>query len=97
MPSWARHARFPTACATPISSTCGRIRRIAGAASAGACSKTLRARSTGQHVYLFTDDAHAFYAACGFVARGTGLEKVIGKWLDNESRDAAPRRALGDE
>jgi ribosomal protein S18 acetylase RimI-like enzyme len=50
----------------------------------------LCARLMGQHVYLFTDEAHEFYAACGFVARGTGLERVVGKWLDNGSRSAVP-------
>jgi len=50
----------------------------------------LCARLAGQHVYLFTDEAHDFYAACGFVARGTGLERVVGKWLDNDSRSAVP-------
>jgi predicted GNAT family acetyltransferase len=53
----------------------------------------LCAELSGQHVYLFTDDAHAFYAACGFADRGTGLEKIIGKWLDNESRNAGPGSA----
>jgi ribosomal protein S18 acetylase RimI-like enzyme len=43
----------------------------------------------GQHVYLFTDDQHAFYAACGFTPRGIGLERVVGTWLRNASlRDA---------
>jgi len=37
----------------------------------------------GQHVYLFTDDQPEFYAACGFAPRGTGMERVIGRWLDN--------------
>ncbi len=35
----------------------------------------------GQHVYLFTDDAQPFYAACGFVPRGLGMERVVGQWL----------------
>ena len=39
----------------------------------------------GQHVYLFTDDREDFYAACGYVRRGTGLERVIGTWLRNAS------------
>ena len=39
----------------------------------------------GQHVYLFTDDAPAFYAACGFAPRGTGMERIVGRWLENGS------------
>jgi GNAT superfamily N-acetyltransferase len=38
----------------------------------------------GQHLYLFTDDAEAFYKACGFVPRGVGMERVVGNWLQNE-------------
>jgi predicted GNAT family acetyltransferase len=38
----------------------------------------------GQHVFLFTDDAQAFYAACGFVPRGAGMERIIGRWLHND-------------
>lgn len=37
----------------------------------------------GQHVYLFTDDAPQFYAACGFVPRGAGMERVVGTWLQS--------------
>ena len=40
----------------------------------------------GQHVYLFTDDQEAFYAACGFAPRGVGLEKIVGHWLQNDSK-----------
>jgi predicted GNAT family acetyltransferase len=40
----------------------------------------------GQHVYLFTDDQEAFYAACGFAPRGVGLEKIVGRWLQNDSQ-----------
>jgi len=40
----------------------------------------------GQHVYLFTDDQEAFYAACGFAPRGVGLEKIVGHWLQNHSQ-----------
>jgi GNAT superfamily N-acetyltransferase len=39
----------------------------------------------GQHVYLFTDDAPAFYAACGFAPRGVGMERIIGRWLVSAS------------
>lgn len=38
----------------------------------------------GQHVYLFTDDAVAFYRKLGFIERPSGMEKVIGTWLQNE-------------
>lgn len=37
----------------------------------------------GQHVYLFTDDMQEFYRRIGFVERGTGMEIVVGRWLDN--------------
>jgi ribosomal protein S18 acetylase RimI-like enzyme len=40
----------------------------------------------GQHVYLFTDDQEAFYAACGFASRGAGLEKIVGRWLQNDNK-----------
>ena len=40
----------------------------------------------GQHVYLFTDDQRSFYVSCGFSPRGTGLERIVGRWLDNNSR-----------
>ena len=40
----------------------------------------------GQHVYLFTDDQQRFYAACGFVQRGAGMERVVGRWLQNDIR-----------
>lgn len=38
----------------------------------------------GQHVYLFTDDAVEFYRRAGFVERPTGMEKVIGRWLQHD-------------
>ena len=41
----------------------------------------------GQHVYLFTDDRQDFYLACGFRPRGAGMERVVGSWLRNASRD----------
>jgi hypothetical protein len=40
----------------------------------------------GQHVYLFTDDQEAFYAECGFSPRGVGLERIVGSWLQNDSK-----------
>ncbi|HVE48140.1 MAG TPA: GNAT family N-acetyltransferase [Casimicrobiaceae bacterium] len=40
----------------------------------------------GQHVYLFSDDRVDFYTACGFVPRGTGMERMVGTWLMNETR-----------
>ncbi|MBN2501768.1 MAG: GNAT family N-acetyltransferase [Anaerolineales bacterium] len=41
----------------------------------------------GQHVYLFTDDAEAFYEKLGFRRQGIGLFKVVGQWLVNEPGD----------
>jgi len=40
----------------------------------------------GQHVYLFTDDAEPFYHKIGFARQGVGLYKVVGEWLQNETR-----------
>ena len=40
----------------------------------------------GQHVYLFTDDQDAFYTACGFSPRGVGMEKIVGRWLQNDGQ-----------
>ncbi|MGH8799387.1 MAG: GNAT family N-acetyltransferase, partial [Casimicrobiaceae bacterium] len=37
----------------------------------------------GQHVYLFTDDRQDFYAACGFVPRAVGMQRIVGTWLRN--------------
>lgn len=36
----------------------------------------------GQHIYLFTDDAEAFYRGLGYRRQGIGLSKVVGKWLN---------------
>jgi predicted GNAT family acetyltransferase len=47
---------------------------------------TLCESLAGQHVYLFTDDQEAFYAACGFAPRGVGLERIVGRWLRNDSK-----------
>ncbi len=43
--------------------------------------KRILARLDGQHVYLFTDDAKAFYASLGFEEQGIGMGKVMGDWL----------------
>lgn len=43
----------------------------------------LLARLSGQHVYLFTLDAAAFYEQLGFRPQGIGMAKVVGKWLVN--------------
>ncbi len=47
--------------------------------------QTLEAKLTGQHVYLFTDDAAAFYKKLGYREHGTGLGKVVGRWLQHDS------------
>ena len=46
-------------------------------------------RLQGQHVYLFTDDAQTFYERIGMDrADGrTGYQKVVGEWLQNDTRD----------
>ena len=38
----------------------------------------------GQHVYLFSDEAVEFYKKLGFTERPTGLEIVVGEWLQPE-------------
>ncbi len=38
---------------------------------------------TGQHVYLFTDDAVEFYEYLGFKQQSVGMGKVVGKWLES--------------
>jgi predicted GNAT family acetyltransferase len=38
----------------------------------------------GQHVYLFTDDAQAFYEKLGFQEQGIGLGRVVGDWLQTK-------------
>ncbi len=40
----------------------------------------------GQHVYLFTEDAIAFYETLGFKAQSVGMGKVVGEWLKPKSR-----------
>jgi GNAT superfamily N-acetyltransferase len=41
-------------------------------------------RLQGQHVFLWTDDAAAFYKRIGFSdCNCTGLHKVVGEWLVN--------------
>lgn len=39
-------------------------------------------RLEGQHVYLFTDDAEAFYHSLGYRRQGIGMSRVIGRWLN---------------
>jgi predicted GNAT family acetyltransferase len=38
---------------------------------------------SGQHVYLFTEDAREFYHKLGFKEQGTGMGLVVGRWLGN--------------
>ncbi|MFP6805591.1 MAG: GNAT family N-acetyltransferase [Pseudomonadales bacterium] len=54
--------------------------------SRGIASKMMEsiiAACPGQHIYLFTDDAVAFYKRNGFTERPVGLEIVSGEWLNN--------------
>jgi predicted GNAT family acetyltransferase len=39
------------------------------------------AQLSGQHVYLFTDDAEVFYEQLGFMEQGIGMSLVVGEWL----------------
>jgi predicted GNAT family acetyltransferase len=36
---------------------------------------------SGQHVYLFTDQAVEFYETLGFKPQSVGMGKVVGEWL----------------
>ncbi|MEM7798012.1 MAG: GNAT family N-acetyltransferase [Chloroflexota bacterium] len=45
----------------------------------------LKEKLTGQHIYLFTDDAAPFYKKLGFEPQGEGMALVYGTWLQNES------------
>jgi N-acetylglutamate synthase-like GNAT family acetyltransferase len=47
--------------------------------------QSLLTKLPGQHVYTFTDDVPDFYKILGFTERPTGLEKVVGNWLDSGS------------
>lgn len=47
----------------------------------------LSAPLQGQHVYLFTDDAVAFYEKGGFKKQDIGMGKVIGQWLVNQPEE----------
>ena len=49
--------------------------------------RRLCATAPGQHVGLFTDDMQPFYAALGFRIRPDFMDKVIGKWLDNDTAE----------
>src|SRR5688572_10883025 len=48
--------------------------------------QALLKRLPGQHLYTFTDDVVDFYRKLGFKERPTGLEIVVGKWLENDTR-----------
>ena len=37
---------------------------------------------SGQHVYLFTDEAVSFYENIGYQRRGVGFGTVVGRWLN---------------
>jgi len=51
-----------------------------------AMMNTLIEAFSGQHIYLFTDDAVDFYKGLGFTERPVGLEIVSGNWLENSTR-----------
>lgn len=42
----------------------------------------------GQHVYLFTDTAQGLYEKLGFAPQEIGMGRVVGEWLNNETRSA---------
>jgi GNAT superfamily N-acetyltransferase len=70
-----------------------------GRGLARAMIEALLRKLPGQHVYTFTDDVVDFYRKLGFTERPTGLEKVVGQWLMNDTRGGAglppPRRENG--
>ena len=41
----------------------------------------------GQHIYLQTDNAVAFYEHLGFVEQPKGMSLVVGEYLRNDTRD----------
>ncbi len=41
----------------------------------------------GQHVYLQTDDAIAFYERLGFTRQPEGMSIIVGRYLHNTTRD----------
>jgi predicted GNAT family acetyltransferase len=43
--------------------------------------RLLEQQLDGQHIYLFTDDAEAFYHGLGFRRQGVGMSMVVGRWL----------------
>ena len=51
--------------------------------------KTLLAKLEGQHVCLFTDDMGSFYKTLGFAVEPDGYSQVVGRWLQNETRQMA--------
>jgi len=53
----------------------------------GELVRRLIATVPGQHVGLFTDDMQAFYASLGFKVRPDFMDVVVGRWLQNSTRD----------
>ena len=51
--------------------------------------KMLMEQLKGQHIYLFADEAIDLYKKLGFKLQPTGLGKVVGKWLKNNSLDSS--------
>lgn len=47
--------------------------------------KLLEEELEGQHIYLFSEEAPAFYKKLGFHEQPTGLGKVKGTWLVNRT------------
>ncbi len=43
--------------------------------------RLLEEKLDGQHIYLFTDDAEAFYHGLGYRPQGVGMGMVVGRWL----------------
>src|SRR4051794_12989296 len=53
----------------------------------GELVRRLIATVPGQHVGLFTDDMQAFYASLGFRIRPDFMDRVVGTWLQNSTRN----------
>lgn len=53
--------------------------------------ESIEERANGQHIYLFTHDAHALYEALGYRREGIGFAKVVGSWLGHDPVVPFPR------
>ena len=45
----------------------------------------LRRFAENEDIAYADENGEPFYSACGFAPRGTGMERVVGTWLQNET------------